>query len=143
MTNQEILSKLGTIKKGRYIKLTKVKDLGDGVTKESDMVIRLGVAFKNMKINKDRETGSLKWGRWVQGYENLVIEHKGNYYLRITSTDPSNPESGDDVIETRYLLGNNVITEEEALSIVGEKKLSSKPSSVYNIKFENIVRLGN
>ena len=79
MTNQEILTKLAEAKKGRYINLTKAKDLGQGIVKESDMVIRLGVAYSNMKINEDRQTGQLPWGRWVEGLENLVIEHKGNF----------------------------------------------------------------
>lgn len=142
MTNQEILTALMQAKKGRYISLRKSKDLGEGVTKESDMVIRLGVNYANMAINAERETGSLPWGHWVEGLENLVIEHKGNYYLRITSTDPQHPESGADIIATRYIRNGAQISKEEALSIVGEKKMISKPSAVYNIKFENIIRLG-
>lgn len=142
MKNQEILSKLAEIKKGRYINFTKVKDLGKGIVKESDMVIRLGVNYANMKINKDRETGSLPWGKWVEGLENLVVEHKGNYYLRITSTDPANPESGADVIATRYLMDGQEISKAQVIEMIGESKLSGNASPVYNVKFENIVRLG-
>lgn len=140
MTNQEILSALNEVKKGRYISLSKVKDLGNGVSKISEMVIRLGVSFSNMKINADRVVGSLPWGHWVEGLENLVIEHQGNYYLRVTSTDPSNPESGADVISTKYLLNGEEISRETAKGIVGEEKKGASP--VYNIKFENILRLG-
>jgi hypothetical protein len=142
MKNQEILSKLAEIKKGRYINFTKVKDLGKGIVKESDMVIRLGVNYANMKINKDRETGSLPWGKWVEGLENLVVEHKGNYYLRITSTDPANPESGADVIATRYLMEGQEISKDQVIEMIGESKLSGNASPVYNVKFENIVSLG-
>lgn len=142
MTNQEILTTLATVKKGRYISLTKVKDLGEGIVKESDMRIRIGVSYANMAVNADRQTGSLPWGTWVPGLENLVVEHKGNYYLRITSTTPENPESGADVIATRYIRNGQQITKEEVVSIIGEKKMISKPSLVYNIKFDNIVRLG-
>lgn len=146
MKNQEILTKLAEIKKGRYFNLTKVKELGKGIVKESDMVIRLGVSYANMAINKDRETGSLPWGQWVEGLENLVVRHVKdnveNYYLRITSTDPAHPESGADVIATRYLLNGEQITKEQVLEMIGEKKLSGSASSVYNVKFENIIRLG-
>lgn len=141
MTNQEILTKLATIKKGRYFSLSKVKDLGNGVTKESDMVIRLGVNYANLKINENKITGKLPWGHWVEGLENLVVEHKGKYYLRVTSKDPANPESGADVIATRYLLNGKEISKEEAKTFAKEKELSGKPSSVYNIKFENIISL--
>lgn len=142
MTNQEILQKLGEVKKGRYINFTKIKDLGSGIVKESDMVIRLGINYTNMKINENKKTGQLPWGRWVEGLENLVVEHKGNYYLRITSTDPSHPESGADVIATRYLRNGQEISKEEVIYMIGGDKTSSKASPVYNVKFENILKIG-
>ena len=142
MTNQEILNKLAETKNGRYIHLTKKKDLGQGITKESDMRIRIGVAYANMKINENKETGSLPWGEWVPGLENLVVSHKGNYYLRITSVNPENLESGADVTATRYIKDGQQISKEEVINLIGEKKVSSTPSTVYNIKFENIIRLG-
>ena len=141
MTNQEILTKLAEAKKGRYINLTKAKDLGQGIVKESDMVIRLGVAYSNMKINEDRQTGQLPWGRWVEGLENLVgLSIKAIFYLRISSTDPANPESGADVVATRYLKDGAEITKHDVLTLVGEQKGSASP--VYNVKFENILKLG-
>ena len=106
------------------------------------MVIRLGVAFANMGINKDRETGGLPWGRWVEGLENLVIEHKGKYYLRISSTNPEHPETGADVIRTTYVRGDEILDKEQALDIVGEKAMKTSASPVYNVKFENIIRVG-
>lgn len=142
MTNQEIMAKVLEAKKGRYVSLSKVKDLGEGVKKETDMVIRLGVSYANMGINAGKQTGSLPWGQWVEGLENLVIEHKGNYYLRVTSTTPENPECGADIIATRYILNGQVISKEEAIAIVGEKKMSGSASPVYNLKFENILRIG-
>lgn len=140
MRNEEILAMLAQVKKGRYIKLTKTKDLGNGVVKESDMRIRLGVAYSNMSINADREVASLPWGSWVEGLENIALEHKGNYYLRVSSTNPENLEESKDVVATRYFLNNAEISREEASAIVGQKK-SSRPSPVYNIKFENIKSL--
>ena len=93
MTNNEILEKLATAKKGKYIQLSKIKDLGSGITKVSDLVIRLGVDYANMKINEGREVGGLPWGHWVEGLEGLVIEHKGNYYLRVTTAYSNNNKS--------------------------------------------------
>ena len=54
-------------------------------------------------VNKDKEIQPLPWGKWVKGLENLVVEHKGNYYLRITSTNPNDLEKASDVIATRYI----------------------------------------
>lgn len=142
MTNQQIMAKVLEAKKGRYISLSKAKDLGQGVVKESDMVIRLGVSYANMSINEGRQTGSLPWGHWVEGLENLVLEHKGNYYLRVTAINPENPEYGASEIATRYLLNGEEISKESALAIVGEKKMKGNLSPVFNIKFENIISIG-
>lgn len=137
MTNQEILNKLGEVKKGRYIALKKKKDLGEGVVKVSDLVIRLGVDYANMKINKDRTTPiqPLKWGHWVEGLEGLVIEHKNNYYLRVASSYSNNGK----VI---YLLNGQEVDESIVKERIGAKKLESQNADVYNIKFENILALG-
>lgn len=154
LTNKEIIAKILEAKKGRYINFTKEKDLGEGIRKETDMVIRLGVDYSHMKINADRETGSLPWGHWIPGLENLVIEHtkidkktgeelETNYYLRISSIDPAHPDNGASVVATRYIDANGKqLTKEQAIAIVGEKKLESKPSAVYNVKFENIIKIG-
>lgn len=141
ITFNEILEKIKSVKRGTYISLTKVKDLGNGVTKESDMRVRIGVDYSSMSINSDRGTGSLPWGHWVEGLESIVIEHKGNYYLRVTSTTPENPDGCADVIATRYTKDFEEISREDAESIVGTKKMSSSASPVYNIKFDNIVRI--
>ena len=143
MNAQEILQKLKNTKKGTYVSLTKVKDLGNDIIKESDMRIRVGVNYKNLKANKNKEIQPLPWGKWVKGLENLVVEHKGNYYLRITSTNPNDLEKASDVIATRYIQNGKEISKEEVINQIGEKKLTSSPSIVYNIKFDNIIRIGN
>ena len=140
MTNSEILSKLSTIKNGHYISLTKVKDLGKGVTKISKMVLRKGVKAGNTSLYSDHKPGSLPWGNWVPGLENLVIEHKGNYYLRMTSKTPENPDGGD-TVSTEYRLNGGVVTKEEVINIVGEKKMEGQGAPFYNIKFENILAI--
>ena len=135
MTNQEILNKMGNVKKGKYISLKKKKELGNGIEKISDLVIRLGVDYANMKVAEGKEVGGLPWGKWVKGLEGLVIEHKGNYYLRVASAYSNNGKCV-------YLLNGNEISKEEVISLIGEKKVESKALDVYNIKFENILELG-
>lgn len=134
MENQEILNALANVKKGRYVSIKKVKDLGKGVTKVSDIVVRLGVDFANMKINEGRQTGSLPWGKWVEGLEGLVIEHKGNYYLRVATTYGNNNTCA-------YYLDGKEVTKEQVIALIGEKKLAGGNPDVYNIRFENILAL--
>lgn len=143
MENQAILDFLKGTKKGTYIHLKKSKDLGEGISKLTEMRIRVGVAYANMAINEGKEIGSLPWGHWVDGLENLVIEHKGKYYLRITSSDPSNVENSNDVISTCYIKEGRPITKEEVLSVLEPSKIESKPNPIYNIKFENILELSH
>ena len=73
MTNDEIIAKVKEAVKGRYINFTKEKDLGEGYRKVTDMVIRLGVDYSHMKINAEKETGSLPWGHWVPGLQILLL----------------------------------------------------------------------
>lgn len=134
MTTQEILNQMGNVKKGKYVSLKKKKDLGEGIEKISDLVIRLGVDYANMKVAEGKEVGGLPWGKWVEGLEGLVIEHKGNYYLRVASAYSNNGKS-------IYLLNGNEISKEEVIAILGEKKVLSANPDVYNIKFENILEL--
>ena len=154
MTNDEIIAKVKEAVKGRYINFTKEKDLGEGYRKVTDMVIRLGVDYSHMKINAEKETGSLPWGHWVPGLQNLVIEHTKvdkktgeylgtSYYLRISSCTPEHPDSGADVIATRYYdAQGREVSKEEVVSVIGEKKMESHASAVYNVKFENIIKIG-
>lgn len=135
MENQKILETIKTFKKGTYVPFTKIKDYGNGLVKETDMVIRLGISYQNMEINKDRVVEPLPWGSWVPGLENYVIEHKGNYYLRINSTNSH-------IAKSKYLLNNVEITKEVAETYINPKKLQSKESPVYNVKFENIISIG-
>lgn len=134
MTTQEILNQMGNVKKGKYVSLKKKKDLGEGIEKISDIVIRLGVDYANMKVAEGKEVSGLPWGKWVEGLEGLVIEHKGNYYLRVASSYSNNGKS-------IYLLNGNEISQEEVIATLGEKKVLSANPDVYNIKFENILEL--
>lgn len=135
MQNQQILNTIKTFKKGTYVPLTKIKDYGNGLVKKTDMIIRLGVSYQNMEINKDRVVEPLPWGSWVPGLENYVIEHKGNYYLRVSNTNSH-------ISKSKYLLNNIEITKEVAETYIDPRKLKSKESAVYNIKFENIISIG-
>lgn len=135
MTNQEILNKLSTIKKGKFISLKKKKVLGEGIEKISDLVIRLGVNYSHMKASEGKPVGGLLWGNWVKGLEGLVIEHKGKYYLRVASSYSNTSKS-------IYLLNGKEISRKEVVELIGEKKVIPHNPDIYNIQFENIIALG-
>lgn len=139
METNEILKVLKSKRKGTYSSLTKIKDFGNGVVKETEMTVRLGVDYSKLSSNEGRQTGSLPWGKWVEGLENYVIEHtdkKGNHnmYLRVTS-------SGSHISKSKYLLNGQEVDKSVVESMIGSKKLESKESEVYNINFKNITKL--
>ncbi len=136
MEKDAVLKEIRKAKKGTYISLTKTKDLGKGITKLSSMVIRLGVSYGNMK-DAPQTTGGLPWGEWVPGYEGYVIQHKDTYYLRVAAGRTKSKS------EPKFLDENgNELSRAEVVNKIGEKKLASSPSLVYNIKFNDIVKLG-
>lgn len=130
----EILKQVKALKKGKYVRLIKSKDLGNGVEKFTTMTIRVGVDTSKMKAYEGKEVGQLPWGQWLKGYEGLVIAHKGNNYLRVASAYTNTTKS-------IYYHNEKEITKEQALELVGSKKLESKASDVYCIKFDNIVEI--
>lgn len=120
-------------KKSEPVKVVKVKNLGCGVVKETELTVRLGTEYATILTeDKAAEHRTLPWGHWLAGYENKVLEHKENYYLRVV--DPTD-------IKSRYLLNNEEITESAAIDLVGARKLATSESKVFNINFENIIRL--
>ena len=46
-------------------------------------VCMTGTEYRNLRVNKDRETGELPWGTWMDGAEPFVIQHKGRDYARL------------------------------------------------------------
>lgn len=133
MTTKEILIKINNIKKGTWVNLIKVKKLTDSITKYTQMTIRLGIDYSHMKEGKEKPE-PLPWGKWL--ITNLVIEHKGNLYLRVANAYTKNAKSW-------YLKDGKEIDKSMVVAELGEKKVASSESAVYNIKFENILALGN
>lgn len=135
METKKAFDAINGIKKGRYVSLVRKKEYKQGVTKITKDTVRLGVDYSNMKINAGRETGSLPWGHWVKGYEGLVIEHKGNNYLRVTSSYSGNASS-------RFFMDGAEISASEAAAIIGDKEAHPSARDVFDVKFDNIVSLG-
>ena len=139
------------IKKGVYVaieyivpKKTSAKHKDDNVCKHTISTYRMGIPYGNMKEVKqmlqeqNREVGELPWGEWVAGYENYLIHHKGNYYLRLERTY-------NHISKNEWLLNGEKTTLDELLEngvITKSSVGSGTPSSVINIKLNNLVRIG-
>jgi len=137
MDSKQIILKMLEAKKGSYVKLKKFKDLGDGYSKVTDMVIRMGIDYYNIEENKDKPRQGLPWGEYVLGLEGYVIQNKGQLYLRVYDNG-TNISS-----KSKYLLNGQEVNKDDVIAVLGDKKLASSKSTCYTIKFENILELGN
>lgn len=141
MTAQEIINSVKAQRKGTYLKLTKAKDFGNGYSKVTDMVIRTGIDYYNMKENENKPRQGLPWGSYEPGLEGYVINHTNKegvqkHYLRVYDNG-SNVQS-----KSKYFKDGIEVSRDEVAVAVGEKKLESKKASCYSIDFNNIISIG-
>lgn len=134
MVKEDVLNIINEKRNGT-IELVKIKDFGKGIIKETTMTVELGVEYKTLVEAKEyeaKEKHSLPWGHWLEGYENLIIEHKDAYYLRV-----ANPS----VTGSKYVVNGVETDPETAEKLIAPSKLKSSESVIYNIKFENIKQI--
>lgn len=139
---------------GKYVSLTKTRNLGKGITKiNTGMVVRLGVDYTNMEGTPDKSSG-LPWGDWVKGQEGYLIfneskkakeerEARGDttpkyeFYLRVATTGNKKHRG-----KVRYIdEEGNELTREEVEKIVAPSVLKSTDTKVMNINLHDVVEL--
>lgn len=159
MNTNLVLQTLKKINKGQWFKLSYTSDVplmaqakrqGFVCYKRTTMTARYGVRYANISSVKQRlemkaqagepvsDKHELAWGNWASGYEGIMIEHKGQNYLRI-ATSPNK-------FKSQFFVNGEPISKEGlmALGIVQPsyfKKPEQKPE-VITIKMENIESIG-
>lgn len=112
------------------------------VYKQSRFQFRVGVDYDNIQSVKDgRENGTLPsanaglpWGEWE--IFPFVIHHKGEYYLRCTSSNTTFKS------EVRYIQSGVEIDECEAKVVcLASEFTKGKASDVFNIKISSILNI--
>lgn len=151
MLEKEILNVIENTKKGTYVRIehksvkTPLKEhKGDLIEKYSITIGRLGCDYQNLKDTQQKITegviepnGQLKWGHWREGYVNLIIDHKEKSYLRVSTSQVHHTTS-------KWYL-NGVETTKQWLienKYISESKATSNITSVFNIEFSNIIKIG-
>jgi hypothetical protein len=128
---------------------------GNKVTKVCRMDCQLGFSYQNAVNSRLDKQGSeatfvaepLKWGAWVNGFENKVIEHKGSLYLRYYHMRNAD-------VTSVWLVNGAVASAEQFRKIMdylsSKKKSSDRQAEVglvenqvepRAVKVENIIRL--
>lgn len=143
LTTQErtVLNQILEKRKGTYMKICSKKDLVplkkyedefNNPYKLSTYLCRYGVRVQNMNSYKDKEVKELPWGQYVSGYEGILIEHKGNYYVRVVT-------SGTKARPTTEYVGLDLSADKEKFRTgTFEKK---ENTNVFCINLKNIVRV--
>ena len=141
MTKELVLQAIENNKKGAFINveyettkkpLAKHKD--SIIKKHSKGVYRLGIDYKNMAVNKDKQTGPMLYGAFE--IKNYLIEYNGKYYLRVYVSHNHKTESqwtlNGEKVSKQYLIDNGYIS-----------NTKSQPVECFNISIENIIKIGN
>jgi hypothetical protein len=104
-----VLQKKGQFGRAKWSKQLKTrKGITDNITKRTQMVVRAGIDYDNMKsVQEKRESGELPaenaglpWGRWVEGCFPYLIHHKEKHYVRLY------PNGN---VQTQYYLNGNPV----------------------------------
>lgn len=143
----ELLKEIETkVVNGRYINLSyarqiKRDELNKGfkdleITKSTSGTVRLGVSYANMQRNVDKEIGPLPFGQWVENYENLIIENKGKYYLRVYTTE--NPYH----TKVAYTMNGENYTKQDLIDMGALKPSKPNENGLFNINIDSIVSIG-
>lgn len=123
MNKNMLIAKLQNKNKGQWMICRWTSDLpikaiykkqGVVVNKTTTTTVRVGISYQNMKsVQAKAENGyelkhELNWGVWSTDHPGLLIEHKGNIYLRMYNS-PNKPKSV-------YFLNGKEISKEDLIS---------------------------
>jgi len=153
MNKQQIEQSLKAIHNGAYTKIRYLSTIpsnkenkGKVVQKMTDSIVRLGVTYCHIAVpeiqdsikNNDSAKRELPWGQWDEQNPNYLIEHKGNYYLRCSTSRSPNHHG-----KVRYFVDGAEVSKEEAMSLTRPSEWTdARTMYVFNPKIENILAIG-
>lgn len=112
---------------GRVRKVCRLSNIAIGYSYETYVNARR----LRENLSADFKACPLQWGEWKKNYENVVLTHKGEDYLRVTMLPNTN-------VEVTYMVDGRVATESEINEI--KSFLSKSSSSRQGLTNEVIVR---
>lgn len=136
---QQVYEAIAMAKKGAFTNITyksekKSAIKGHKIEKITSAIVRLGIEYKNLGVNKGIETGALKWGQWRKDYYTYIIDHKDKSYLRVYTTDH--------IPTSKWFLDGEETTKEELIANGYYKEEPSNPMTCYVINFDNLITIG-
>lgn len=146
MLLQELINKLQNVKKGAFVKISYKSQpkllkahKEEQVEKVTNGVYRLGISYANMKINKNKITGSLPFGEWVGGLENYIITHTNKNgetktYLRVYTTKHH--------AKVKWVLNGQETTKQHLLDNGYFNENKSTHTELFIVPIENVISIG-
>ena len=125
-----------------WLRNAKVRKGCSPVSKSVRMVGRMGIEYDNMKVvEAKREDGTLPaennglpWGVWAE-YPYL-IEHKGNYYLRLYNGTSATVHA-----EAHFFRNGDEVTKESIMGDLLASEKEEKKGDCFCCKVEDITRI--
>jgi hypothetical protein len=148
MRMEDVMRVIEEYKSGTWVSITWEKELKTRkgieaiVTKKTEAVLRMGVAYDNKaSVKEKRESGELPeenqglpYGIWhLFPY---LIQHKENFQLRVTTSQNTK-------YDTHYFLNGTEVKKDDIRELVLKSEIESNGErpEVFNIKIENLVAI--
>lgn len=138
MQEKQLRDFLKTYINGRYVKaqwqsITQTKNYT--LVKKSSGVVRMGIAYSNLKANKEKDTQGLPYGQFE--IDNVLIEHNGKKQVRMyPSACPKHRT------HTTYIYNGVEKTKQELIEMGVIKVKPYQERLCFNVKLENLIALG-
>lgn len=125
--------KKGTLISGEWQSITQTKTYS--LVKISKGVVRMGIAYSNLKANKEKDTQGLPYGQFE--INNVLIEHNGKYQVRLYPSKCKNHRT-----HTTYYYNGIEKTKQELIDMGVIKVKPYQERLCFNVKLENLIALG-
>lgn len=105
------------------------------IRKQTRVIARFGIEYQAMKCNKNKECGSMLWGKYEKGDYNYIVTNGENRHLVAYVSK---------VIESVYFIGDNEVKKEWLIEnkYISDAKSSENPSHRIQPKTTNIFEIG-
>jgi hypothetical protein len=140
----KILGRKGQIVTVSTKRPAKVRKGSPELIKVSKFQCRVGVTYDNMAAVKEKRANGdlpavnagLPWGEWIVGFENYLISHKGEIYVRCSKLN-SNYKS-----QSQFFIDGQEVSHEVADQyLLASEKNKDADIDVFNIKLSSVVEL--
>lgn len=83
--------------------LKKAKEENKDIRKQTRAIVRFGISYANMQVNKEKVVGSMLYGEYLEGDENYIVTYGEKEYLVAYY---------EKILETKYFMNGEEVTKD-------------------------------